>query len=192
MGRGVDRQVAVIGVLARDLLQVLPGVAKGSYERAVWHIPLAACSHGFVFDLVAFRVEVGFLPGSLADLWLLAAANDDDPHAGGVRYHDDDHDREQDGEHPIYRRIHQDLTRVIDARGAQCGHGVVQLAVSVTAASHARGNAVTQAYLSLPIFMRMVVPTVRATAARSWFAMPKSGKSWLIPPNGSFTPAQRK
>jgi hypothetical protein len=35
----------------------------------------------------------------------------------------------------------------------------------------------------------MVVPTVRATAARSWLAIPKSGKSWLMPPSGSFTPA---
>jgi hypothetical protein len=63
-----------------------------------------------------------------------------------------------------------------------------QLAVSVTTASHARGTSVTQIYFSLPIFKRIVVATVRATAARSWLAMPKSGKSWLMPPKGSSTP----
>jgi hypothetical protein len=47
-------------------------------------------------------------------------------------------------------------------------------------------------YFSLPIFIRIVVATVRATAARSWLAMPKSGKSWLMPPKGSSTPTIRK
>src|SRR5919106_661816 len=51
MGRSVDRQITVVGVLAGDLLQILPGVAKGSHERAVWHILLAASSNWFAFDL---------------------------------------------------------------------------------------------------------------------------------------------
>src|ERR671920_692676 len=67
-----------------------------------------------------------------------------------------------------------------------------QLAVSVTTASHTKGTSVTQMYFSLPIFKRMVVATVSATAARSWLAMPKSGKSWLMPPRGSVTPTTRK
>src|SRR5918993_846184 len=122
MGRGVDLKVAVVGVLAGDLLQILPD------ESCRVRYTFLTGTDRFPFDHIAFRVEAGFLPGSLSHLRLLSAADDSEPHAGGVRYHDDDHDREQDGEHPIYRRIHQDLTRVIDARGAQCGHGVVQLA----------------------------------------------------------------
>jgi hypothetical protein len=67
-----------------------------------------------------------------------------------------------------------------------------QLAVSVTVASQARGTRVTQAHLSLPLLIRIVVATVRATAASSWFAIPNSGKSWLIPPSGSVAPVHRK
>ena len=48
---------------------------------------------------------------------------------------------------------------------------------------------VTQAHLSLPALISSVVATVSATAASSWFAMPNSGNSWLIPPSGLVTPA---
>src|SRR5947208_1477818 len=46
-----------------------------------------------------------------------------------------------------------------------------QLAVSVTAASHASGTAVTHAHFSLPCLISSVVQTVSATAASSWLAM---------------------
>jgi hypothetical protein len=42
--------------------------------------------------------------------------------------------------------------------------------------------------LSVPDLIRIVVPTVSATAASSWFAMPNSANSWLIPPSGSVAP----
>src|SRR5918995_3786371 len=122
MGRGVNLQVAVVGVLAGDLLQVLP-----DRSQRVRHTSLTG-PDGFPFDLVAFRVEVRFLPGSLGHLRLLATADDAEPHAGGVRDHDDDRECKDDGEHPVHRRIHQDLTRVFYARGTERGHGVVQLA----------------------------------------------------------------
>src|SRR6266511_3009578 len=64
-----------------------------------------------------------------------------------------------------------------------------QLAVRVTATSQASGTAVTQAQRSQPDLIRMVVATVRATAASSWLAIPNSGNSWLMPPSGSVTPA---
>src|SRR5690606_662898 len=67
-----------------------------------------------------------------------------------------------------------------------------QLAVSVTAASHASGTAVTQAHLSLPLLTRITVATVSAIAASSWLAIPNSGNNWLMPPSGSVTPAHRK
>src|ERR687896_94800 len=113
---------------AGDLLQVFPGVAQGSQQQAVVHNLLATSSHGFAFDLVAFRVEPGLFVGRFTQFWLLAPADDSEPNAGGVRDHDDDREREDDGEHPVYRRVNQDLTRVFYARGSQCGHGVVQLA----------------------------------------------------------------
>src|SRR5829696_613184 len=118
----VDLQVAVVGVLAGELLEILPDRSSG-----VRHTFLTGPDR-LPFDLVAFRVEVGFLPGSLHHLRLLATADDAEPHADGVRDHDDDREREDDGEHPVHRRVNQDLTRVIDARGAERGHGVVQLA----------------------------------------------------------------
>jgi hypothetical protein len=67
-----------------------------------------------------------------------------------------------------------------------------QLAVRVTAASQASGTAVTKAHLARPDLIRMVVATVRATAASSWLAIPNSGNSWLMPPRGSVTPTHRK
>ena len=67
-----------------------------------------------------------------------------------------------------------------------------QLAVRVTATSQASGTAVTQAQRTRPDLIRMVVATVRATAASSWLAIPNSGKSWLMPPSGSVTPTHRK
>src|SRR5215211_2192341 len=67
-----------------------------------------------------------------------------------------------------------------------------QLADRVTAASQASGTAVTQAHFTRPELMRMVVATVRATAASSWLAIPNSGNSWLMPPSGSVTPTHRK
>jgi hypothetical protein len=67
-----------------------------------------------------------------------------------------------------------------------------QLALRVTATSQASGTAVTQAQRSRPDLIRMVVATVRATAASSWLAIPNSGNSWLIPPSGSVTPTHRK
>src|SRR3989441_10308013 len=54
------------------------------------------------------------------------------------------------------------------------------------------GAAVTHANRPRPILMRMVVPTHNATAASSWFEIPNSGHSELIPPNGSTTPWYRK
>ena len=39
--------------------------------------------------------------------------------------------------------------------------------------------------------MTIVMTTVSAIAASSWLAMPKSGKSVLIPPSGSVTPMSR-
>ena len=63
-----------------------------------------------------------------------------------------------------------------------------QLAVNVTVASQASGIPVTQTYFTLPCLISSVVATVSATAARSWFAMPNSGNSWLIPPSGLVTP----
>ena len=38
------------------------------------------------------------------------------------------------------------------------------------------------------VLMMTVVPTQSAMAARSWFEMPKSGQSELMPPSGSVTP----
>src|SRR3989442_14707961 len=61
-------------------------------------------------------------------------------------------------------------------------------AVIVTVTSQASGAAVTQANRPRPILMRIVVPTHNATAASSWFEIPNSGHSELIPPSGSTTP----
>src|ERR687893_57895 len=80
MGCGVDRQIAVVGVLAGDLLQVFPGVAQGSQQQAVVHNLLATSSPGFAFDLVAFRVEAGLFVGRFAHFWFLAPADDTEPH----------------------------------------------------------------------------------------------------------------
>src|SRR5215204_2214629 len=74
MGCGVDRQVAVVGVLARDLLEVLPDGTKEFFH------PSLSGPDGLAFDLVAFGVEVGFLPGRFAHLRFLAAADDAEPH----------------------------------------------------------------------------------------------------------------
>ena len=60
--------------------------------------------------------------------------------------------------------------------------------MSVTIASHASGMPVTHAHLTLPCLISSVVQTASATAASSWFAMPNSGNSWLIPPSGFVTP----
>src|SRR5215208_4429066 len=67
-----------------------------------------------------------------------------------------------------------------------------QPAVRVAASSQASGNSVIQAYRALPLLMMSVVPTHRATDARSWLLIPKSGQSELIPPSGSSTPCTRK
>ena len=65
-----------------------------------------------------------------------------------------------------------------------------QPAVKVIATtSQASGTPVTQAQRSFPDLTRTVVQTARAIAASSWLAMPKSGKSWLMPPSGSVAPA---
>src|SRR5439155_1112782 len=61
-------------------------------------------------------------------------------------------------------------------------------AVIVTVTSQASGATVTQANRCRPILMRIVVPTHNATAASSWFEIPNSGHSELIPPSGSTTP----
>src|SRR5215207_9556299 len=99
--RRVDQQVAVVGVLAGDLLQVLPRVAEGFEQRG--HLAfLAPCSDGFAFDLVALRVEARLFPGRLAHLGLLAAGDEAEPHARGVQDHDDDREREDDGEHAVH------------------------------------------------------------------------------------------
>src|SRR5467141_1456319 len=67
-----------------------------------------------------------------------------------------------------------------------------QPAVMVTVTSQASGVSVTQANRCRPILMRIVVPTHSATAASSWFEIPNSGHSELIPPSGSTTPWYRK
>src|SRR5882762_9185857 len=61
-------------------------------------------------------------------------------------------------------------------------------AVIVTVTSQTSGAAVTHANRPRPILIRIVVPTHNATAASSWFEIPNSGHSELIPPSGSTTP----
>ena len=58
----------------------------------------------------------------------------------------------------------------------------------VIVTSQTIGRSVTQIHFSLPIFIRIVVATTRATAASNWFEIPNSGQSELMPPNGSTTP----
>src|SRR5688500_6746589 len=62
------------------------------------------------------------------------------------------------------------------------------LAVMVTTAAKASGSATIQMYLKEPRLAAMARQTDRAMAASSWLAMPKSGKSVLMPPSGSVTP----
>ena len=64
-------------------------------------------------------------------------------------------------------------------------------AVMVTIRSHTNGTPGIQAHLNRPFFMTTVETTVSAIAASSWLAMPKSGKSVLMPPSGSVTPMSR-
>src|SRR6185436_1680850 len=61
-------------------------------------------------------------------------------------------------------------------------------AVRVATDRKISGAIVTHEYLIFPILMMMVVLTHSAMAASSWFAMPNSGQSELMPPSGSITP----
>ena len=63
-----------------------------------------------------------------------------------------------------------------------------QPAVMVTVSSHTSGIAVAIAKRGRRDFTRIVVPSASAVVASSWFAMPKSGQSELMPPKGSTTP----
>src|SRR4051812_29293451 len=67
-----------------------------------------------------------------------------------------------------------------------------QAAVVVIITNHNSGTAVIQAYLSLPDFTRIPVPTHKAIAASIWFAMPNNGHKIFTPPLGSITPIYKK
>ena len=58
----------------------------------------------------------------------------------------------------------------------------------VTTRSQARPIPGTHAHFTLPCLISSVTHSVSAIAASSWLEMPKSGKSWLMPPSGSVTP----
>ena len=61
-------------------------------------------------------------------------------------------------------------------------------AVIVQTTSHVAGTIVTHANRSRFILNRTTVHTVNAIAASIWLAVPNSGHSVQIPPNGSITP----
>src|SRR5918995_2579450 len=113
VGRRVDEQVAVVGVLARDLLQVLPRVEERFEQRC----HLAPGSDGFALDHVALRVQVRLLPGDLAQLRLLRAPDQAEPHAGRIQDHHYDSEREDDGKDAVHRRVGDDLLHVRLVRG---------------------------------------------------------------------------
>ncbi len=58
----------------------------------------------------------------------------------------------------------------------------------VTMRSQARPIPGTHAHFAFPCLISNVTQSVNAIAASSWLAMPKSGKSWSMPPSGSVTP----
>ena len=64
-------------------------------------------------------------------------------------------------------------------------------AVTVTTAAKVSGTSTTQSAPTRPRPATIARHTASAMAARSWFAMPNSGKSVLIPPSGSVTPMIR-
>ena len=61
-------------------------------------------------------------------------------------------------------------------------------AVIVTESSQPSGSSVVSAWSGRPDFTRIVVASASAVEASSWFAMPNSGQSELMPPSGSTTP----
>src|SRR5918998_3460500 len=61
---------------------------------------------------LAVGVEVGLLPWSLARLRAPPAADDAGPYPHGVGEHDDDHEREEDREDAVDRRVRDDLLHV--------------------------------------------------------------------------------
>src|SRR5829696_6315034 len=73
---------------------------------------LAPRPDGFAFDLTSLGVQVRLLPGRLAQLGFLRAPDEAEPHAGGVGYDDDDHEREDYGEYAVYRGVDDDLLDV--------------------------------------------------------------------------------
>ena len=65
-------------------------------------------------------------------------------------------------------------------------------AVVVHTTSQVAGAIVTSAKRSRFILNNTTVHTVNAIAASIWLAVPNSGHSVQIPPNGSITPTKRK